>query len=244
MDIDWFVIGFAVYEFLAMSNSQLRDHACWLFAPLSAPALDASEIRRWMGDFSGITNVAKYAARMGQCFSSTVTSRALSVTRDEWQMINDIKITSPDDKEYTFSDGIGRISEEVQLCIKKSPSLFIAILHRCSTHPVSYLSCRRSGKIIDFGQHHEVVSPISSEIPREAKQNRSQSVECVTEQAFYNTGISLSIRIRYFRKRFSRVRKLFFLYYMLGTISELCLFGYVAGLPSSFYSLQPKQPVA
>ena len=160
------------YEFLAMSNSQLRDHACWLFAPLSAPALDASEIRRWMGDFSGITNVAKYAARMGQCFSSTVTSRALSVTRDEWQMINDIKITSPDDKEYTFSDGIGRISEEVQLCIKKSPSLFIAILHRCSTHPVSYLSCRRSGKIIDFGQHHEVVSPISSEIPREAKQNR------------------------------------------------------------------------
>jgi RNA-dependent RNA polymerase len=115
-------IGFTVagrkYEFLGFSSSQLREHSCWFF---SSPGthLTCDDIRQWMGDFSGITNAAKYAARMGQCFSSTVETCAIQ--QDEWEVIPDIEtkttildymsITS--NKKYIFSDGIGKISTEL-----------------------------------------------------------------------------------------------------------------------------------
>ena len=51
------------YQFLAFSSSQLREHSCWMFAaPNSSTTVDT--IRRWMGDFSNIHPVAKYAARV------------------------------------------------------------------------------------------------------------------------------------------------------------------------------------
>src|SRR6185295_19425589 len=62
-------IGSRNYEFLAFSSSQLRDRSCWFFA--STEKLNADDIREWMGDLSDIKEVGKYAARMGQCFSST-----------------------------------------------------------------------------------------------------------------------------------------------------------------------------
>src|SRR6185312_8719061 len=62
-------IGNRKYEFLAFSSSQLRDRSCWFFAPTEK--LSADDIRKWMGNLSNIKVVAKYAARMGQCFSST-----------------------------------------------------------------------------------------------------------------------------------------------------------------------------
>lgn len=57
-------IGERHYEFLAYSNSQIREHGCWFFA--STDDLNAGMIRRWMGYFSRERIVAKYAARMGQ----------------------------------------------------------------------------------------------------------------------------------------------------------------------------------
>lgn len=61
-------IGSRTYTFLAFSNSQLREHACWFFA--QTPELTCDQIREWMGDFSDVKIVAKNAARMGQvsCF--------------------------------------------------------------------------------------------------------------------------------------------------------------------------------
>ncbi|GBB93343.1 hypothetical protein RclHR1_02150030 [Rhizophagus clarus] len=114
-------IGNIHYEFLAFSSSQLRDHSCWFFA--STKDLTANDIRRWMGDFSDIKTVAKYAARMGQCFSST---RAI-----QYVPVNDIK-EIPDiiRNGYTFSDGIGKISFSLaqviakELDLKKIPSAF------------------------------------------------------------------------------------------------------------------------
>ncbi|CAG8473367.1 2338_t:CDS:2 [Acaulospora colombiana] len=107
-------IGDRHYEFLAFSSSQLRDHSCWFFAPKSG--LTADDIRAWMGDFSSNKNVAKYAARMGQCFSSTRAILTLQV--------NDIK-EIPDiiRNRYNFSDGTGKISPALAHEIAKTLEL-------------------------------------------------------------------------------------------------------------------------
>ncbi|KAM0042835.1 putative RNA-directed RNA polymerase [Helianthus debilis subsp. tardiflorus] len=102
------VIGNKKFEFLAFSSSQLRDNSAWMFA--SSGRVNAAEIRNWMGDFSSIKNVAKYAARLGQCFGSSKES--LSVARYEVEEIPDIKIER-NGTTYVFSDGIGKISAEL-----------------------------------------------------------------------------------------------------------------------------------
>nr|XP_043614737.1 probable RNA-dependent RNA polymerase 1 [Erigeron canadensis]XP_043614738.1 probable RNA-dependent RNA polymerase 1 [Erigeron canadensis] len=101
------VIGDKKFEFLAFSSSQLRDNSAWMFA--SNGSLDAATIRDWMGDFSSIKNVAKYAARLGQSFSSSKES--LSVARHEIERIPDIEVVSSGNT-LVFSDGIGKISAE------------------------------------------------------------------------------------------------------------------------------------
>lgn len=101
------LIGDKKFEFLAFSSSQLRDNSAWMFA--SRPGLCASGIRRWMGDFRDIRNVAKYAARLGQSFSSS--TETLTVSKHEIEMIPDVEIVAGRNK-YVFSDGIGKISAE------------------------------------------------------------------------------------------------------------------------------------
>ncbi|KAG6509953.1 probable RNA-dependent RNA polymerase 1 [Zingiber officinale] len=96
-------IGSKKFEFLAFSSSQLRDNSAWMFA--SSNMFCAGSIREWMGDFRRIRNVAKYAARLGQSFSSS--TETLSVESHEFQLIPDIEQSG-----YVFSDGIGKISAE------------------------------------------------------------------------------------------------------------------------------------
>ncbi|PKY56302.1 RdRP-domain-containing protein [Rhizophagus irregularis] len=117
---DGIKIGDTHYEFLAFSSSQLRDHSCWFFA--STKDLTADDIRIWMGNFTDKT-VAKYAARMGQCFSSTRAIQRLPV--------HDIKeIPDIERNGYVFSDGIGKISHLLarniasKLELKYIPSAF------------------------------------------------------------------------------------------------------------------------
>ncbi|CAG8525700.1 7878_t:CDS:2, partial [Ambispora gerdemannii] len=107
-------IGDRHYEFLAFSSSQLREHSCWFFA--SSDTLTADHIRERMGDFSDIKVVAKYAARMGQCFSSTRAIAHLPV--------NDIKLI-PDvcRNGFTFSDGVGKISPNLSRQIAEKMKL-------------------------------------------------------------------------------------------------------------------------
>ncbi|CAG8489996.1 3781_t:CDS:10, partial [Racocetra fulgida] len=107
-------IGDRHYEFLAFSSSQLRDHSCWFFAPTDK--LTADDIRNWMGDFSGNCVVAKYAARMGQCFSSTRAIAYLQV--DDIELIPDIYRG-----KYNFSDGTGKISYGLAKTIAQSLEL-------------------------------------------------------------------------------------------------------------------------
>ncbi|ORX60333.1 RdRP-domain-containing protein [Hesseltinella vesiculosa] len=103
-------IGAVHYEFLGFSSSQLREHGCWFFAPFTEGAhldrMNAEMILAWMGDFSDIKVVAKHAARIGQCFSST---RAI-IELEPNQVTN---IKDIEHHGYTFTDGCGNISPEL-----------------------------------------------------------------------------------------------------------------------------------
>ncbi|KAL4783051.1 RNA dependent RNA polymerase-domain-containing protein [Aspergillus varians] len=94
-------IGSTHYEFLAFGNSQFREHGAYFFAPKDG--VTAASIRAWMGQFSHIKNIAKHAARLGQCFSTT---RAISGCSAHVKKIDDITRNG-----YTFSDGVGKISK-------------------------------------------------------------------------------------------------------------------------------------
>ncbi|XP_057962937.1 RNA-dependent RNA polymerase 1-like [Malania oleifera] len=100
-------VGDKKFEFLAFSSSQLRDNSTWFFA--SRTGLTAADIRAWMGDFHQIKNVAKYAARLGQSFSSS--TETLTVGKHEIEIIPDVEVEGVRTK-YVFSDGIGKISAD------------------------------------------------------------------------------------------------------------------------------------
>ncbi|KLU83276.1 RNA-dependent RNA polymerase 1 [Magnaporthiopsis poae ATCC 64411] len=94
-------IGDRHYQFLAFGNSQMRESSAYFFAPVGGVTCDS--IRAWMGNFSHIRNVGKYAARLGQCFSTT---RNINGTSLPWiKTIPDIEANG-----YCFSDGVGKIS--------------------------------------------------------------------------------------------------------------------------------------
>ena len=120
------VIAGKKFETLAFSSSQLRDNSIWMFA--SRDGLTAAEIRKWMGNFNSIKNVAKYAARLGQSFGSS--TETLSVDRHEMEIIPDIEVKQGC-VNYVFSDGIGKISAEFARkvaskcgCKRTNPSAF------------------------------------------------------------------------------------------------------------------------
>ncbi|KAI6677198.1 hypothetical protein NL676_037994 [Syzygium grande] len=80
-----------------------------MFAPTNG--CTAETIRAKMGDFSEIRNVAKYASRLGQSLSSS--TETLNVGRYEVEVIPDVEVKSyVENKDYIFSDGIGKISGE------------------------------------------------------------------------------------------------------------------------------------
>ena len=106
------MVGDRKFEFLAFGNSQFREHGAYFFSPL--PTLKKEEIRAWMGYFAHIKYVALFAARLGQCFSTT---RAIS-TQARTVEILDIKRN-----DHCFSDGVGRISPFLALTIADSIGL-------------------------------------------------------------------------------------------------------------------------
>lgn len=95
-------IGDRHFEFLAFGNSQMRENGAYFFAPTENVSCD--DIRKAMGSFGHIRSVAKYAARMGQCFSTTREVRAVNVPNI--QSIPDIE----NNQGYCFTDGVGKIS--------------------------------------------------------------------------------------------------------------------------------------
>ncbi|GMG99002.1 hypothetical protein Nepgr_000842 [Nepenthes gracilis] len=96
-----------MYAFLAFSANQLRDRSAWFFAEdMKDKKLTASNIQNWMGKFKN-RNVAKCAARMGQCFSSTYAT--IEVPSLE---VNS-ELPDIERNQYVFSDGIGIITPDL-----------------------------------------------------------------------------------------------------------------------------------
>ena len=90
------------YEFLAFGNSQFREHGAYFFASLPDGSVTTHMIREWMGNFSNIRVIAKYASRLGQGFSTT---HAISQNPHP-QLIRDVKCKQ---NKYCFTDGVGKI---------------------------------------------------------------------------------------------------------------------------------------
>lgn len=106
-------LGDRRYRFLAWSNSQLRDHGCYMFCK-TADGDEVPEIRRWMGDFTACSNVPKYMSRMGQCFTQAQEVVRISFSSQLVKLESDItggELDQYTNEPYIFSDGIGRISE-------------------------------------------------------------------------------------------------------------------------------------
>ncbi|KAK4059984.1 uncharacterized protein Triagg1_10945 [Trichoderma aggressivum f. europaeum] len=111
-------IGDRRYEFLAFGSSQLRQCGAYFFCPTDHISCD--DIRRWMGEVGHIRIVAKHAARLGQCFSTTREMRGLPVP--DVRRIPDIERNG-----YCFTDGVGMISEFMARMIIEEMTLDVYI---------------------------------------------------------------------------------------------------------------------
>ena len=116
-------IGDRRYEFLAFGSSQMRQSGVYFFCPTDHISCD--DIRKWMGEFKHIKVVAKHAARLGQCLSTTREIRGVSIPTI--RPIPDINASG-----YCFTDGVGIVSdflrqmiiEEMALDVFDEPSAF------------------------------------------------------------------------------------------------------------------------
>ncbi|CAJ0902850.1 22617_t:CDS:10 [Entrophospora sp. SA101] len=98
------------YQFLAFSSSQLRESSCWYVCNKEICGFTADQIRKEMGDFSLIKSPSLYAARMGQCFTTTIST--VTIPSDQIVKIPDLEITI-NGKKQNFSDGCGKISMDL-----------------------------------------------------------------------------------------------------------------------------------
>lgn len=102
-------VGDRHYEFLAFGGSQFREHGAYFFAPTDD--LSCADIRKWMGTFTNIRNPAKYAARLGQCFSTT---RAMKNRKIIVSTIPDVERNG-----HCFTDGVGKVSSFLMKLIQE-----------------------------------------------------------------------------------------------------------------------------
>lgn len=98
-------VGDRHYKILAWSNSQFRENGAFFFCANDHVTCD--DIRDWMGDLTHIRSVGKFAARMGQCFTTTRQLRGISVPKIIG--IGDVH-RKVDGHVWEFTDGVGKIS--------------------------------------------------------------------------------------------------------------------------------------
>ncbi|XXH03156.1 D-lactate ferricytochrome c oxidoreductase [Hypoxylon texense] len=97
-------IGGRHFQYLATGNSQFRENGAYFFCPTEF--LTCDHIRNWMGDMNHIRVVAKYASRLGQCFSTTKAPKSSPIGQTIVH-INDIEHNG-----WCFTDGVGKIAPD------------------------------------------------------------------------------------------------------------------------------------
>lgn len=114
--LEGLVVGPRRYFFLAATTSQLKEHNAWFVTPYEQDGviIGADYIKSWLGDFSSIKNIGKYAVRVGQ---------ALSTTTDTYEMHDFVEIPDVARNGYSFTDGIGLISAGHALAVSRALGL-------------------------------------------------------------------------------------------------------------------------
>ncbi|CAF4720264.1 unnamed protein product [Rotaria sp. Silwood1] len=129
------------YHFFGASNSQLREHSYWFVRAKSHEEIDQK--RRQLGDFSKITNIGKYVARLGLWFSKSIpTGITLTYTEDFDRRVQNGEycVTKIDDIErngYCFTDGNGFISKGLARIVAKKLGCRIKTLNH-DIYPSAY----------------------------------------------------------------------------------------------------------
>ncbi|XVE53622.1 hypothetical protein DITRI_Ditri03aG0017400 [Diplodiscus trichospermus] len=118
------------YSFLAFSANQLRDRSAWFFA--EDGNIKVLQIIAWMGKFTN-RNIAKCAARMGQCFSSTYATVDIPSTE-----VNP-DLSDIERNRYVFSDGIGKITPD--LAMEVAQRLKLDLNPPCA-YQIRYAGCK------------------------------------------------------------------------------------------------------
>jgi RNA-dependent RNA polymerase len=97
-----------VYQFLAYSSSQLKTNSFWMIhAPRDWPV---TRIRSDLGDFSRCKSASLYAARVGQCLSTTFEGSANTNMRRPYAVGKVEDLSTPG--AMIHSDGTGLISRD------------------------------------------------------------------------------------------------------------------------------------
>lgn len=109
-------------EFLAYSQSALKEHAVWFLKPFvntDGQQIDAASIIYSLGTFHNLSfdaNLgrcpARYGARISQAF--TATDSSISVDAEEIFIVDDVERNG-----YCFTDGVGTISSELADAVRK-----------------------------------------------------------------------------------------------------------------------------
>ena len=113
-------VGGRHFDFLAYSQSALKEHAVWFVKPFVTPQgdrIDAASIIASLGDFTQpdpdlVKCPARYAARISQAF--TATDASTTVEAEEIIKAQDIFDA---ENQWNFTDGVGTISREMARAI-------------------------------------------------------------------------------------------------------------------------------
>eukprot|EP01105_Mastigella_eilhardi_P020068 TRINITY_DN4757_c0_g1_i4.p1 TRINITY_DN4757_c0_g1~~TRINITY_DN4757_c0_g1_i4.p1 ORF type:complete len:1102 (-),score=297.41 TRINITY_DN4757_c0_g1_i4:36-3005(-) len=93
------------YNFVMYSQSQLREHSCWMLEYLPGDNLHPADLQTWMSgphqEAQRIRNVPKFAARLGLTLTTTTATGETPSTRRRPDIIRNDKC---------FTDGCGLIS--------------------------------------------------------------------------------------------------------------------------------------
>ncbi|KAK7981199.1 FAD/NAD(P)-binding domain-containing protein [Apiospora arundinis] len=110
-----FAIGGRHYSFLGFSHSSLRSHSAWFMASFvfEHTLQTYFTVISHLGKFSNIYSPARCAARIGQAFSETPFALDLTANGVTDHMISDITRIDSRGNEHMFTDGVGKISQEM-----------------------------------------------------------------------------------------------------------------------------------
>ncbi|CAF0936913.1 unnamed protein product [Adineta ricciae] len=95
------------YQYLHHSMSQIKEKQFWFLDK----RYSLTDVLAWMGNFDSENVIAKHAARIALCFTSTEPSIRIPAA-----LVTYIPDIETPDKQYCFTDGVGTISQT--LCKK------------------------------------------------------------------------------------------------------------------------------